>query len=98
MRQIIDINSYWTVIVYYNIFFGQGKLGFTKTDYDKRLSIVGIRGNLSKEEFLNTLVHEAKHVQSHICRYYNVEEDSEDAAYLIGYLVMKMYSIAKHYL
>jgi len=36
---------------------------------------------------MNTIVHEAKHVQSHICEYYNVPEDSEEAAYLIGYIV-----------
>lgn len=27
-----------------------------------------------------------------ICNYYNVPEDGESAAYLIGYLVMKMYN------
>ena len=41
--------------------------------------------------FCNTIVHEAKHVQSHICMYYGVDEDTEDAAYLIGYIIMKMY-------
>jgi hypothetical protein len=35
---------------------------------------------------MSTLVHELKHVQSHICEYYNVSESGEEAAYLIGYL------------
>ena len=98
MKQVINIKNYWKIVIFYNIYFGKGKLGFTKTFMDERLSVIGITKNLTKEEFLNTLVHEAKHVQSHICRYYNISEDSEDAAYLIGYLVMKMYAVAKRFL
>jgi hypothetical protein len=45
---------------------------------------------------MNTIVHEAKHVQSHICRYYNVEEDSEEAAYLIGYIVQNMHKVFRN--
>lgn len=43
-----------------------------------------------------SLVHEAKHVQSHICKYYHVEEDSEQAAYLIGYIVQKMHDFFRY--
>ena len=50
----------------------------------------------SQEQLMNTIVHEAKHVQSHICRYYNVEEDSEEAAYLIGYIVQKMHRVFRN--
>ena len=68
-------------------------VGFTYTDSRKRTSIVGITATSSQEQFLNTLVHEAKHVQSHICAYYNVPEDGEQAAYLIGYLIQKMHRV-----
>lgn len=54
---------------------------------------MGIADTSSQEQFLNTLVHEAKHVQSHICAYYGVPEDGEQAAYLIGYLVQKMHRV-----
>lgn len=50
----------------------------------------------SQEQFLNTIVHEAKHVQSHICKYYEVDEDSEQAAYLIGYTVQNMHKVFKN--
>lgn len=50
----------------------------------------------SQEQFLNTIVHEAKHVQSHICKYYEVDEDSEQAAYLIGYIVQNMHKVFKN--
>lgn len=91
MRQNIDVNGYWKVIVVYNVYLGEPNTGFTQTDFSKRQSIVGISNVTNKSQLINTIVHEAKHVQSHICRYYNIDEDSEQAAYLIGYIVQKMY-------
>ena len=91
MRQDIDVNGYWKIIVVYNAYLGEPNTGFTQTDFSKRQSIVGISNVTNKSQLINTIVHEAKHVQSHICRYYNIDEDSEQAAYLIGYIVQKMY-------
>lgn len=65
--------------------------GFTYTNLDYKVSIVGIGTATESSQFLNTVVHEAKHVQSHICYYYGIDEDSEEAAYLIGYMVSRMY-------
>ena len=65
--------------------------GVTFTNSDYRRSVVCINKGTTKEQVLNTISHEADHVQSAICDYYNVQLDSEDAAYLIGYLVGKMY-------
>lgn len=96
IRQDIDINDYWKIIVVYNVYLGQKNTGFTYTDFYKKKSIVGISETDSQEQFFNTLVHEAKHVQSHICKYYNVEEDSEEAAYLIGYIIQKMHRVFKN--
>ena len=96
--QEIDIDGYWTLIICYNVFLGQDNAGFTHTDFSKKLSIVGIGRTTSKEQFINTIAHEAKHIQSHICQYYQVDEDSEDAAYLLGYIVMKMYEVFKQYI
>lgn len=95
IRQDIDINGYWTLIIVYDAYLGKKDSGFTYTDYNKRKSIVGISPTSSQEQFFNTIVHEAKHVQSHICKYYDIEEDSEDAAYLIGYIVQKMHESFK---
>lgn len=96
IRQDIDIEGYWRIVVVYDVYLGQDNSGFTYTNYEKRLSIVGIGKASSKSQFLNTIVHEAKHIQSNICTYYDVPEDGEQAAYLIGYIVMKMYDIFKN--
>jgi Zn-dependent peptidase ImmA (M78 family) len=50
----------------------------------------------SDEEFVNTIVHELKHLQSHICSYYGIDETSEEAAYLIGDTAEELYRVFKH--
>lgn len=65
--------------------------GVTFSNPDYRTSVVCINKATSREELINTISHEADHVQDTICKYYDVPLDSEQAAYLIGYLVGKMY-------
>ena len=65
--------------------------GVTFTNSDYKTSVVCINKASTKEELINTISHEADHVQTDICKYYNVPLDSEQAAYLIGYLIGKIY-------
>lgn len=67
--------------------------GFTFSNSDYKMSIVCIGPSSDISQFVNTAIHEAKHVQSHICSYYDIPENGEDAAYLIGYLVQRMYKM-----
>ena len=69
--------------------------GFTFSNSDQMMSIVCIGEAENNQQFLDTIVHELKHVQSHICEFYDVEEDSEEAAYLMGYMIRKMYKFIK---
>lgn len=64
--------------------------GFTFSNSDYKMSVVCIGPSSDLSQFVNTIIHESKHVQSHICSYYGIPEDSEDAAYLIGYIVQRM--------
>ena len=91
MIQHIDINGYWDVYFIYNKPLDKGVFGYTETDFSKRRTIVAIAAGQSIKEFVNTLAHEIKHVQSHICEYYKVKENSEKAAYLTGFIVQKVY-------
>ena len=81
-----DINKAFRVLTHKNT-------GFTFTNTDYRMSVVCIGKATSSDQFMSTAVHEAKHVQSHICSYYDINEDSEEAAYLIGYIVKRMYKM-----
>ena len=67
--------------------------GFTFSNTDYKMSIVCIGTAQNVGQFVNTVIHEAKHVQSHICEYYNISEDTETAAYLIGHVVHEMYKM-----
>lgn len=75
----------------------QYNTGMTFSNTRRRTSVVCIGNALSVEQFMNTVVHEAKHVQSHICGYYGIPEDGENAAYLIGHIVQRMYKYINRY-
>lgn len=66
--------------------------GFTYSSPKARMSLVAISRTTSKGEYINTIAHESTHVLSAICRYYNIQEDSEEAAYLMGGLVKELSS------
>ena len=84
-----------------NVLYKTRNTGFTYSNSDYRMSVVCISQTTSARQFVNTAVHEAKHVQSHICSYYDIDEDTEEAAYLIGFIVSEMYrmvsKVIKHY-
>ena len=60
--------------------------GYTLTSMGRRESIVCIGHATSLREFLNTIDHEADHVQAHVAEYYGVTLGTEQAAYLQGYV------------
>lgn len=72
--------------------------GFTFSNTDYKMSVVCIGKATNIGQFVNTTIHEAKHVQSHICEYYGIKENTETAAYLIGHLVYKMYKMLENVL
>ena len=98
IRQDFSINGWWYVVVCYDLELGELNAGFTHTNFKKKLSIIGVGKATSKKQFFNTIIHEAKHLQSHICMYYDIPEDGEQAAYLIGYIAMKIYKPISKYL
>lgn len=75
----------------------QGDLnsGFIYTNYDRKASIIVIGQASSKQEFLNTIAHEANHLQSHIATKYNLDEKGEEVSYLMGDIMQTMYRTFK---
>lgn len=55
-----------------------------------RMSAIFISRTSTPSQFWDTAVHELKHVADAIIDYYGVEWDSEDAAYLTGYLTKEL--------
>lgn len=67
----------------------------TYSNIEEHLSIVLFNYHETKEDYLNSIVHEAEHVKQAMLRSYEVEDKGEPPAYTIGYLVMKMYGAFK---
>lgn len=76
-------------IIKYNI----KNTGFTFSAIPRKESIVAICSATEPAQYFNTAIHEINHLQNDILKYYKVNNDSEDAAQLIGYIAMKMFKI-----
>ena len=68
-------------------------VGFTYTNMFKQESIIQVSKWTNKLQLVNTISHEARHLQQHISNYYKVNENSEDVCYLLAYIVQKIYEI-----
>lgn len=67
--------------------------GFTYSDLYKRCSIIVIGKTTSNREIVNTIVHEANHLKSHIATAYDIDEKGEEVCYLIGGIVRTMFRV-----
>lgn len=64
--------------------------GMTVSDESLKMSAIFISEATSLSEWWNTAIHELKHTADAIIKYYNVDWDGEDAAYLTGYLTKQL--------
>lgn len=64
--------------------------GMAITNDDIKMSTIFISKASTPSEWWNTAIHELKHVADAIISYYDVEWDSEDAAYLTGYMTKQL--------
>jgi hypothetical protein len=50
----------------------------------------------SREDFINSVVHEAEHIKQAMLEVYNVDDRGEAPAYTIGYIIERMFSVFKY--
>ena len=70
--------------------------GVTISILSKKLSIVIFNKHRFKDEYISTIVHEAEHIKQAMFKYYDINDEGENAAYTIGYIVKQMYSVIKN--
>lgn len=61
--------------------------GFTYSNSELRMSVMCIGRASSREQWWDSVAHEVDHLQNTILDYYHVDNGTEDAAWLQGYLV-----------
>lgn len=77
---------------------GKPNTGFTYSDYDKQRSFMVIGKTTSIRETINTIVHEANHLKSHIATKFDIDEKGEEVCYLIGSIVGSMYNVFRKFI
>lgn len=70
---------------------GEPNEGFTFSAKMQRRSVMFITNTDSAEEFMNTLVHEIRHLTDDIATAYNIALTGEDVAYLAGEIAQRMF-------
>ena len=76
-----------------NVSNGNPNTGFTYSDLSECRTLMVIGKTTSNYELINTIVHEANHLQSHIATAYNIDEKGEEVCYLIGNIVKTMFEV-----
>ena len=80
--------------IYSNMKSGKTKAA-TYSNSNKHVSIVLFNKHTTKEDYLNSIVHEAEHIKQAMLGTYEVEDEGEAPAYTIGYLVSQMWRVFK---
>lgn len=91
--KMMDAPDYIIRNAYKNVSDGNYNTGFIYSDYDEKRSIIVISKTTSNKELIDTIVHEANHLQSHIATVFNLDEKGEEVCYLIGNIVKTMYKV-----
>lgn len=74
---------------------GELNTGFTCTNKLTRQTLICINKCSSLDEFINTVSHEIRHLESHIATVYNLDEKGEEVCYLIGEITEEMFDTFK---
>lgn len=67
--------------------------GMTIPDFGNMMSVVFISKTTSDDQWLDTLLHELKHVVEHISIFYRVDPRSEESAYLQGEIGRQLFPV-----
>lgn len=97
LESICDDNNILNT-AYESLSNGKPNTGFTYSDYDKRRSFMVIGKTTSIRETINTIVHEANHLKSHIATVFDIDEKGEEVCYLIGSIVGSMYNVFRKFI
>ena len=91
--KLFDANTNIIRVACDNIINNKYNNGFTYSDLNKHKTLIVVGKATSKGELINTIVHEANHLQSHIATKFNLDEKCEEVCYLIGGIAKTMFKV-----
>ena len=68
-------------------------MAVTCSNVKEHMSIIIFNPHPDKQEYMNSIVHEAEHIKQAMLYAYQVKDAGEPPAYTIGYLVGRMYEV-----
>lgn len=80
---------------YRNLSSGQLNNGLTYTNSEKRETIWVVALTSSAREFMDSVVHEIRHLEQHIANECGIDENSEEACYLCGDIAYRLFPYCK---
>lgn len=78
--------------IYYMLSTGTAK-AVTYSNTSEHTSIVVFTKHKDRQDYINSIVHEAEHVKQAMLKAYQVEDKGEPPAYTIGFLVGEMWKV-----
>lgn len=80
---------------YDNLTSGQLNNGLTYTNSEKRETIWVVALTSSAREFMDSFVHEIRHLEQHIANECGLDQDSEEVCYLCGDIAYRLFPYCK---
>lgn len=81
-----------------NLSAGVLNTGLTYSDFNGHNSVMVISLTSTPDEFLNSWLHEMRHLSRHIELAYGISPYGEEAAYLAGDIGQRMFPVAKNFI
>ena len=78
---------------YINLIENKLNSGLTCSNYRKRETVMVVALASSAKDFHQALMHEVRHLQSHIATAYEIDEKSEEVCYLLDDIVGEIHSV-----
>ena len=93
----IGFRKYAIEEIYDTLGDGEAK-AVTCSRVEEHASVVIFNPHSSKADYINSIVHEAEHIKQAILAAYHIEDGGEAPAYIIGYIVSRMYDVFKGFM
>jgi len=98
MFQVIGVSSFDYTLALTNMAEDKLDTGFCCSNYASRRSVLVISGTSTPAQFLNSFIHEVRHLERHVERAFNMDPFGEEAAYLAGTIGELMFPKARYFL